>query len=149
MKVIYWEYEPNQGLEELQAKIYSEVTGRPASGEEIRIRYKDQKKDPKTTLYALTEDNALLAYVQATDSTSHIGRTHISYPCALPACPVKTQEKIFDEVLVYLLQREQTVEITAPLVLDVEGIEERIKFFEKKGFSEKERLYYYSYDKDT
>ncbi|MFX1282722.1 MAG: hypothetical protein ACFFB5_03670 [Promethearchaeota archaeon] len=146
MKVIYREYEPNQGLEELQAKIYSEVTGRTVSGEEIRARYKDQKKDPKTTIYALTESDEPLAYVQATDSTSHAGRTHISFPWALPACPSEVQEKIFDEVLAYLLQRELTDEITAPQVLDIEGIEERIKFFEKRGFFEKERLYYYSYD---
>ncbi|MFX1515933.1 MAG: hypothetical protein ACFFC6_06460 [Promethearchaeota archaeon] len=146
MKIIYRHYEPNQGLEDFQAKIYSEVTARPTSGEEIRARYKDQKKDPKTTLYALTEEGAPLAYVQATDSTSHIGRTHISYPWALPACPADVQEKIFDELLTYLLQREHTVEITAPLVLDVEGIDERIEFFTNKGFSEKERLYYYSYD---
>ncbi len=148
MQVVYQYYKPDQGLEDLQAKIYSEVTGRPASGEEIRARYKDQKKDPKTTLYALTEEGAPLAYVQATDSTSHIGRTHISYPWALPACSVEVQEKIFDKVLAYLLQREKTLEITAPLVLDVEGIEERIQFFTNKGFSEKERMYYYSYDFD-
>ncbi len=146
MKVVYRYYEPNQGLEEMQAKIYSEASGRPVSGEEIRARYKDQKKDPKTTLYALTETGEPLAYVQATDSTSHIGRTHISYPWALPACPVEVQEKIFDEVLEYLLQRVQTLEITAPLIINVEGIEERISFFQRKGFIEKERLYYYSYD---
>lgn len=146
MKVIYRHYEPDQGLENLQAKIYSEVTGRPASGEDIKARYKDQEKDPKTTLYALTEDGAPLAYVQATDSTSHIGRTHISYPWALPACSVEVQEKIFDEVLTYLQQRKQTLEITAPLVLDVEGVEERIEFFTNKDFSEKERLYFYSHD---
>ncbi len=148
MKVVYQYYKPDQGLEDLQAKIYSEATGLSASGEDIRARYEDQKKDPKTTLYALMDNGAPLAYVQATDSTSHIGRTHISYPWALPACPVEVQEKIFDEVLTYLLQRGQTLEITAPLVLDVEGIEERIKFFTNKGFSEKERLYYYSYDFD-
>ncbi|MFX0014733.1 MAG: hypothetical protein ACFFB2_00965 [Promethearchaeota archaeon] len=146
MKVIYRYYKPDQGLEDLQAKIYSEVTGRPVSGEDIRSRYKDQKKDPKTTIYALTEDGAPLAYVQATDSTSHIGRTHISYPWALSACPAGVQEKIFDELFAYLLQREKILEITAPLVLNVEGIDERIEFFTKKGFSEKERLYYYFYD---
>jgi hypothetical protein len=146
MKVVYQYYEPEKGLENLQAKIYSEVTGRPASAEDIRARYKDQKKDPKTTLYALTEDGAPLAYIQATDSTSHIGRTHISYPWALPTCPTQVQEKIFDELLTYLLQREHTLEITAPLVIDIEGIDKRIEFFTNKGFSEKERLYYFSYD---
>ena len=128
MKVIYRHYEPNPGLEELHAQIYSEATCRTVSGEEIKARYMDSKKDPKTTLYALTESGAPLAYVQATDSTSHLGRTHLSYPWALPACPMEAQEKIFDEVLAYLLQREQTVEITAPQVLDVKGIEERVKF---------------------
>ncbi len=146
MKVIYRHYEPNQGLEDLQAKIYSEASGRPASGEEIRAKYKDQKKDPKTTLYALTEDGDPLAYVQATDSSSHIGRTHISYPWALLGCPAEAQEKIFDEVFEYLLQREQTFEITAPLVINVEGVDKRIEFFQRKGFFEKERMYYYSYD---
>ena len=148
MKVIYKHYEPNQGLEELQAKIFSKVSGQPASAKEIKAKYKDQKKDPKTILYALTEDGDPLAYVQATDSTSHKGRTHISYPWALAVCPLEIQEKIFDEVLAYLLKQEKILEVTAPLLINVKGFEERIKFFQNKGFSEKERLYYYSCDYD-
>ncbi|MFX0114618.1 MAG: hypothetical protein ACFFB3_08725 [Candidatus Hodarchaeota archaeon] len=146
MKAVYRYYEPNQGLEELQARIYREASGLPASAEDIRARYNDQKKDPKTTLYALTEDGEPLAYVQATDSTSHPGRTHMSYPWALPSCPAETQNKIFDDLLSYLKQRDETLEITIPLVAESKNIEERIRFLEKKGFVEKERLYYYFVD---
>ncbi len=59
VKVIYQYYKPDQGLEDLKATIYSEATGRPVSGKDIKARYRDQKKDPKTTLYALTEDNPI------------------------------------------------------------------------------------------
>ncbi|MFW9916034.1 MAG: hypothetical protein ACFFGZ_10545 [Candidatus Thorarchaeota archaeon] len=146
MKVAYRYYEPNQGLEELQARIYTEASGLPASAEDIRARYKDQKKDPKTTLYALTDDGEPLAYVQATDSTSHPGRTHMSYPWALASCPAEAQNKIFDDLLIYLKQRKETLQITIPLVAESKNIEERIQFLEKKGFAEKERLYYYFVD---
>ena len=114
-------------MEELQARIYTEASGRPASADEIRARYKDQKKDLKTTRYALTEDGEPLAYVQATDSTSQVGKTHISYPWAMPSCPVEVQEKIFDDLLAYLKQRKETLEITSPIVVDSLNIKDEIQ----------------------
>ena len=108
-----------------------------------------RKKDLKTTRYALTEDGEPLAYVQATNSTSQVGRTHISYPWAMPSCPVEVQEKIFDDLLAYLKQRKETLEITSPIVAYSLNIEEKIQFMQKKGFVEKERIYVYLLDLDV
>lgn len=65
MKAVSRYYEPNQGLEELQAKIYPENSGHPATAVQIRERFKVEKRDLKTVHYALTDDGKPLAYVQS------------------------------------------------------------------------------------
>lgn len=139
MKVVYRHYEPNQGLEELQAKIYTEVSGLPATVEQIRER--NMSRDPKTTLYALTEDGKPLAYVTSRDSRHHVGRTYIFYPWALPNCPGEVQEKIFDDLLTYIKKRKDPPEIAGAVILTSKIPEEQIKFFQKKGFVDKEHVY--------
>ena len=81
MKVVYKNYEPDQGLDELQAKIFTEASGLPATADEIRAR--NTQRDSKMTLYALTEDGNPLGYVTCRDSTSEEGRTYISFPWKL------------------------------------------------------------------
>ncbi|MFQ5980522.1 MAG: hypothetical protein ACE5OZ_20480 [Candidatus Heimdallarchaeota archaeon] len=53
MEVQYRHYEPNQGLEDQQAKIYTECAnpGSAVTGKEIRQRYEAEKIDPKTVRY--------------------------------------------------------------------------------------------------
>ena len=144
MQVIYKYYEPDQGFEELQAKIYSEASGLPASVERIKARFQERETIFKEALYALTEEGEPLAYVQATASSSSPGRTHISFPWALPNCPDSVQETIFEELLTFLKQKEGVLEITVPLRKDSKNVESCVEFLQKRGFIDKEHLFYYS-----
>ncbi|MHA2295950.1 MAG: hypothetical protein ACXAEU_03565 [Candidatus Hodarchaeales archaeon] len=139
MKIVYKYYEPDQGLEELQAELYTKASGNPATADQIRERYKQEKIDPKTVWYALTEDGKLLAYVQARDYLE-VKETHIGYPWALPDCPEGVQDKLFDELLDYIKQREETMTIRANAPADRENI---INFFKKRGLVEKSKGYRY------
>ncbi|MFX0114517.1 MAG: hypothetical protein ACFFB3_08210 [Candidatus Hodarchaeota archaeon] len=148
MKVEYRYYEPDKGLEEQQAEIYSEISGNPATADEIKARYKQEKIDPKTVRYAIAEDGKVLAYCQARDypSSGDVGETHIGYPWALPECPVEAQDKIFDDLLGYIKQRKETLTIRAPIAIENE---KAIAFFKKKGLVEVDRFYAYSVDLDV
>jgi len=148
MKVVYRHYEPNQGLEEQQAKVYMEVSGLPADAEEIKRRFKGEKRDPKSARYVLTEDGKLLAYVQTSAWFARPGTFIISYPWALPDCPPEAQEKIFDGLLTWLQETIHPQVIAAEVVFDTPTTDERIQFFQSKGFIEKEHLYVNSVDLD-
>lgn len=148
MKVIYKHYEPNQGLEEQQAKVYTEVSGLPTDTEGIKRRFKGQKRDPKSARYVLTEDNKLLAYVQTSEWVARPGTFMISYPWALPDCPLEAQEKIFDELLAWLKETINPQVIFGEVVFDTPTTNERIEFFQRKGFIEKEHLLINSVDLD-
>ncbi|MFW9916036.1 MAG: hypothetical protein ACFFGZ_10555 [Candidatus Thorarchaeota archaeon] len=149
MKAVYRQYEPDQGLEELQAKIYTEASGLPTSADAIKARYKGEKRDPKTVRYALTEDGNPLAYIQASNYNFRPGMILLSYPWALPECPPAIQEKLYDDLLNYVQQEKRPQEILAEVVLDSKGAKERTQFFRKKGFVEKERLYDYYVEFDV
>ncbi|MFX0123981.1 MAG: hypothetical protein ACFFAE_10105 [Candidatus Hodarchaeota archaeon] len=146
MKLIYRHYEPNQGLEEQQAKVYTEVSGLPADSEEIKRRFKGEKRDAKSARYVLTEDKKLLAYVQTSQWSARPGTYIISYPWAFPDCPPRAQEKIFDELLAWLQNTIHPQVIAGEVVYDTPTTDERIAFFQRKGFIEKEHLFVYSVD---
>ncbi|MFX0183197.1 MAG: hypothetical protein ACFE95_08985 [Candidatus Hodarchaeota archaeon] len=146
MKVIYRHYEPNQGLENQQAKVYTEVSGLPADAEEIKKRFKGEKRDPKSARYALTEDGQLLAYVQTSEWVARPGTYIISYPWALPECPPEVQGKIFDELFAWLKTTIHPQVIAGEVVFNTPTTDERIKFFQRKGFIEKEHLFFNSVD---
>ena len=110
MKVVFRHYSPNIGLEEQQANIYKKISGLSASANEIKERIKGENRDPRMIRYALTDEGKVLAYVQARDSPIRFGRTAISYPWALPECSESVKNKLFDELMTYLLQREKTKE---------------------------------------
>ena len=67
MKVKYTVWEPDKGLEDIQAKIFSYASGIPERAEVIRQR--NLQRAPEMTRYALTEDGEPLAYVTARDSS--------------------------------------------------------------------------------
>ena len=75
MDVKYTIWEPDKGLEEIQAEIFSHASGIPERAELIRRR--NMQRAPEMTRYALTEDGKPLAYVTARDSSSGEGRTYI------------------------------------------------------------------------
>jgi len=141
MKVIYRTYEPDQGLEEIQATIYTSVTGLPVTAREIRERYEEENIDPETVRYALGDDGKPLAYVQARD---YEGReTHVGYPHSLPGCPPEAREKIFDDLLDYLIRREKKMEILMPVNVNDD---DKMSLARRKGLVEQSRLYRFEFD---
>ncbi|MFW9788007.1 MAG: hypothetical protein ACFFE1_10055 [Candidatus Thorarchaeota archaeon] len=141
MKVKYTVWEPDKGLEDIQAQIFSAASGIPERAEVIRQR--NLQRAPEMTRYALTEDGEPLAYVTARDSSSGEGRTYIGYPWTMPRCPEEVQIKIFDELLSYLDKREETKEIGTTIITRSNLREKQIDFFKERGFEEDERIYAY------
>ena len=141
MKVKYVVWEPDKGLEDIQAKIFSHASGIPERAELIRQR--NLQRAPEMTRYALTEDGEPLAYVTARDSSSGEGRTYIGYPWTMPGCPEEVQLKIFDELLSYLEEREETNEIGTTIITRSNLRDQQAEFFKKRGFDEDERIYTY------
>ena len=141
MKVKYTVWEPDKGLEDIQAKIFSHASGIPERAEIIRQR--NLQRAPEMTRYALTEDGEPLAYVTARDSSSGEGRTYIGYPWTMPGCPEDVQLKIFDELLSYLEDREETREIGTTIITRSNLRDQQAEFFKKRGFFEEERIYTY------
>ncbi|MHA1906889.1 MAG: hypothetical protein ACW98Y_06320 [Candidatus Thorarchaeota archaeon] len=147
MKVVYKNYEKDQGLDEIQAKIYAEASGLPATAEEIKAR--NIERDQKMTRYALTDDGSPLAYVTCRDSSSEEGRTYIGYPWKLSDCPKEAQKKLFDEQLDYLKNREETKSIGSTVVMGSKIAEKQLKFLYKHGFREDDQIYFYNEDLDA
>jgi hypothetical protein len=147
MKIVYKHWKPDEGLEELQAKIYTTISGLPATADQIRER--NTSRSPEMTRYALTEDGKPLAYTTARDSTSRPGTTYIGYPWAMDGCPPDAQEKIFKELFDYLVHRRETTVISTTLVFGSKIFDEQLHFFKEKGFVESEGLYRYNLDYDV
>ncbi len=141
MDIVYKVWESDQGLEDIQAKIFSEASGIPERADIIRQR--NLQRAPEMTRYALTKDGEPLAYVTARDSSSGEGRTYIGYPWGMPGCPEEAQLKIFDELLSYLDEREETKEIGTTIITGSRLREVQEKFFKQRGFVEDERIYTY------
>jgi hypothetical protein len=147
MKVNYRVWEADQGLADIQAKIYTEVSGLPATAEQIRER--NIRRNPNYTRYVLTEKGEPLAYVTARDSGSEPVRTYIGYPWALDNCPIDAQEKIFNDLFEYVKNREETKSIGSTVVVTSEMAPTQMKYLGKKGFVEEERIYFFSKDFDV
>ena len=141
MKVVYKVWEPDSGLEDIQARIFSEASGIPERAEVIRLR--NLNRAPEMTRYALTEDGEPLAYVTARDSSSGEGRTYIGYPWKMPDCPEEVQLKIFDELISYLNERKETKEIGTSIITRSQLREVQEEFFAQRGFEEDERIFTY------
>ena len=103
MTILYKTYEPNQGLEEIQAKLYTQGTGIKVSGEEIKNRIIKERTNPKFLRYAFSEEGEPLAYIQARKERDHIYA--IGYPWATSECPSDVQNKLFEELRSYLLEK--------------------------------------------
>ena len=146
MKIVYRHWEPDQGLEEIQAKIYTKASGLPARADQIRVR--NLSRDPKMTRYALTEAGEPLAYITSRDSSSERGRVYIGYPWTLPNAPKEVQETLFDELFAFLKKRKETEEIATTVVYTAKIADQQLAYWREKGFVEDERLYRYQLDFD-
>lgn len=139
MEIIYRFYEPNQGLEEVQAHLYNQATGEKATADQIQTRYEEEKTNPKFVRYAFSEDGEALAYIQARKGKNSFA---IGYPWAIPSCPLVVQEKLFNEMLDYIKQKNPD-EIFYWLKADWKN---QIAFFKKKGFVCQIKGYGYDFD---
>ena len=107
MEITYKYWQKDAGFEEFQAKIYMENNPNqqpPITAKDIITRFENEKIDPKTVRYAFMDDKPI-AYVQARDYPEP-KETHLGYPWALPDCPEKVQDKLFDEMFSYLKTRD-------------------------------------------
>lgn len=116
MKIKYQHYEPNQGLEEVQAKIWLEAQRRldpeislPSFEEtvnNIKERFEAENLDKKSIRYAFTEDDKPLAYIQ-TRVNDNRNLTEISFPWGVEKCPQEVQMKLFEEMKDYISKRDK------------------------------------------
>jgi len=147
MNVVYKKWNPDEKLEEAQAKIYTGVSGLPARPEEIKPRNIQRGED--STRYVLTKEGAPLAYVTSWVNDENPLEGGIGYPWSFPECPSEAKEKIFDELFTHLKEDKKLKDIRTGIVLTSKIAQEQIKFFEERGFKEHERVYRYSKDLDA
>ncbi|MHA1978797.1 MAG: hypothetical protein ACW98I_17985 [Candidatus Hodarchaeales archaeon] len=150
MKIIYRYYEPDQGFEELQAQIYNDELMRnpksafeKISGDQIKQRYVNEKKDKFGVRYALDEEEEPLSYIQ-TSFTESPPRTWIGYPWAFERCPAEVQEFLYGEMLDYVKNKFPDNEIVMGYF--TETWKRQTEFAERKGYTLKEKAFFYSLD---
>lgn len=144
MKVQYKKWESGKGLEEIQAQIYTEVSGLPARPEQIAPRNDDRGAD--ATRYALTEDGKALAYVTSSISNDEPWRGFIGYPWSMKDCPAEVKDKIFQELLDHLYSKDGIKQVRSAIVVGSKTKKEQINYLKGKGFVESERFYTYTKD---
>ncbi len=147
MDIVYKNWASGQGLEDVQARIYSEVSGIPANAEEIGPRNDTRGSD--ASRYAFTKDGTPLAYITSLTIPQEPGRVHIGYPWSLPECPVEVKDKLLNDMIAYWKSREDTKRITTSVVLASKTKDAQIEYFEQMGFVKDEIAYTYSKDFDV
>jgi hypothetical protein len=106
MDVIYKNYEPNKGFDEIQAKIYNEAV-KPYSGSEVTVegikeRHEKNKPDFNGIRFAFTSENKPLAYIQYHYYSSLSEKLYIGYPWSVEECPKEVQEEMYQNLLSYV-----------------------------------------------
>ena len=147
MDVEYKNWESGKGLEEVQAKIYTEVSGLPARAEDIGPRNDQRGSD--MTKYALTKEGEPLAYITSWQSNSEPGSYGIGYPWSLPNCPKDVKIKMFKEQLNYLKSKKDLKRIRTAVVVASKTAKDQIRFFEENGFVEDESVVRFNKDFDV
>ncbi len=147
MNVVYKKWNPDEKLEEVQAKIYTEVSGLPARPEEIKPRNINRGED--STRYVLSKEGEPLAYVTSWINDENPTEGGIGYPWSMKDCPEEAKLKIFDELFTHLKEEKKLKEINTGIVLNSKIYKDQIKFFKERGFEEYERAYRYMKDLDV
>jgi hypothetical protein len=142
MSVKYKVYAPDQGFEEGQAKIFNDANNRTITAQEIKARFEQENIDPNTVRYAFSEDGTLLAYIQARDYPQ-LGEVHIGIPWAISECPLNVQEKLFDDLFDYMMERKSDLK----LKINVLNEEKYLHFVKRKDFKRENE--YLAFDLDA
>ncbi len=146
MDVVYKKWKSGEGLEDVQARIYTEVSGIPANAEEIGPR--NDERGTEASRYALTKEGEPLAYITSLVSDENIGRIHIGYPWSLPGCPDDVKDKLLNDLISYWKGKDETKIIRTSVVLESKTKTAQIEFFLKRGFVEDESAYTVTKDFD-
>lgn len=141
MEIEYRFWEPEKGLEDIQAKLFNQANNRNITGNDIKERYERENIDPKTVRYAFTKEGEPLAYCQARDYPN-IGEIHIGYPWGTENCPQVAIEKLFDGLLEYLKTRDIDLKILAAVDPRRVGV---VEFMKLRGYTEGEKFYRHKY----
>ncbi|GAG93821.1 unnamed protein product, partial [marine sediment metagenome] len=145
MNVEYKNWESGKKYEEVQAKIYTEVSGIPANAEQIGPRNDGRGTD--ATRYAFTKEGEPLAYI-TTDVVDE-NRVLIGYPWSLPGCPVEVKDKLLNDMIDHLKKKEDIRTIVTSVVLQSKTKDDQIAYFKERGFVETESGFAFSKDFDV
>jgi hypothetical protein len=99
--------------------------------------------------FAFTDKDEPLTYISASGSDSQPWSIGMGYPWALPGCPSNVQDKIYKDLVNYIKENKKIQEIVTGVALSSKIADEQIRFFTKKGFTEKERVFIYALDYDV
>ena len=143
-KIVYRNWEQDQGLEDIQAKIYTEVSGLPTRATAEEITERNNRRGPEMTRYALTESGEPLAYITSAISDNEPWEALIGYPWAMPECPLEVQENLFSKQMSFLKGKEGLQKLITVIVLSSKISDKQYQFFIDKGFSLDEVAYLYN-----
>ena len=147
MKVEYKNWESGKNYEEVQAKIYTEVSGIPANPEQIGPRNDGRGVD--ATRYAFTEDGEPLAYITSDVVDENQGRVLVGYPWSLPGCPIEVKNKLLNDMIDHLKKQESTHTIVTSVVLESKTKDDQLAYFKERGFVEDESGFAFNKDFDV
>ena len=117
LNVTYENYLPKQGLEESQAKIWLDAQHRLGDSvfplpkleeviQQVKERHETEKPEAEGIRYAYSEERDLLAYVQSRDAP-YFNATEVSFPWATEECPRKVQDRLFSDMVKYIINRNK------------------------------------------
>lgn len=147
MNVEYKNWETGKKYEEVQAKIYTEVSGIPANPEQIGPRNDGRGAD--ATRYAFTKDGEPLAYITSDVVDENQGRVLVGYPWSLPRCPIDVKDKLLKDMIDQLKKKETTRTIVTSVVLQSKTSDDQIAYFKERGFVEDENGFTFNKDFDV
>ena len=117
MEVEYRKFQPNEGLEEIQAEIFVNAQKRVPNRDypvptveevvqQIKTRNENDAPDVNAIRYAFTKDGTPLTYVQS-HYMNRYNATEVSFPHAMENCPTEVQDKLFQDVVDYVVDRDK------------------------------------------
>jgi hypothetical protein len=147
MNVVYKNWTSGEGLEDVQAKIYKEVSGIPVDAE--RIGPRNDGRGAEATRYAFTKEGEPLAYITSDVVDEAKGRVLVGYPWSLPSCPVEVKDKLLNDMIDHIKQKKSTREIVTSVVHQSKTKDDQIAYFKEKGFVEDESGFAFNKDFDV
>ncbi|MFW9960692.1 MAG: hypothetical protein ACFFDV_06725 [Candidatus Thorarchaeota archaeon] len=147
MNVEYKNWKPGQKYEEVQAKIYTEISGLPANPEEIGPR--NDRRGEDATKYAFTKEGEPLAYITSDVIDENLGRVLVGYPWSLTNCPVEVKDKLLNDMIENWKSKNWIREIQTTVDLQSKTSSYQIAYFRERGFVQTESAFSFTKDFDV